>query len=234
MIFLLTFLEGVATFISPCILPLLPVYVAYFAGGVGAQIETEQSSASNASQLRQKVAGVLGFIVGFTIVFCALGAAAAMLGGFFVQNQRTLEVVCGIVMILFGLSYLGVIPMRIFSGRGMNARSASRGFAPSLLFGMAFAVAWTPCVGVFLGSALTLAVTTGDVFHGTLLLAAYSLGLGVPLAIAAFAIDRLESTLNWVKRHYLIVDRVCGGLLLLVGALLMSGLLSVWMALFTS
>ncbi|WP_454945909.1 cytochrome c biogenesis CcdA family protein [Cryptobacterium curtum] len=236
--YLLTFLEGIVTFVSPCLLPLLPVYVAYFAGGLpeaSGNAAASQLASTSASRIAgSKFKGALGFVAGFTVLFCALGAMAASLGGFFMQNRRALEVVCGLVIILFGFTYWGVIKTSIFTGRGARPKTLSQGFGPSFLFGMAFAVSWTPCVGAFLGSALSLAVTTGDMLTGASLLACYSLGLGVPFILSALLIDRLEGAFTWVKAHYGIINKVCGALLVLVGALLVSGLFSSWMGMFAA
>ena len=226
--YVITFLEGVITFISPCLLPLLPVYVAFFAGGVGeGGEETEEASAQ---RLRSTIVSALGFVVGFSLLFTAMGAFAGALGGFFQQHQTVLNVVCGVVVIIMGLSFMGVLKIPLLQRTArLDAQVTSRGFFPSVLFGCIFAIGWTPCVGAFLASALSLAATTGSATQGVLLLLSYSLGLGVPFFIAAVLIDRLENAFGWVKQHYTVINYVCGGLLVVVGVLMATGYLGVWL-----
>ena len=222
MTYLITFLEGVITFISPCLLPLLPVYVAYFAGG------TTQGTSSN---LRNTIISALGFVIGFTLVFTLMGAFAGSVGSFFTANQAVLNVVCGLVVIFFGLHFMGIIRIEALQKTlRPNMNRPPRGFISSALFGMVFAIGWTPCVGAFLGSALSLAASTGSTAQGVLLLLCYSLGLGVPFVLTAVLIDRLEEAFTWVKQHYTLVNRVCGVLLIIVGILMASGQMSRWLS----
>ncbi len=249
--YLITLLEGIVTFVSPCLLPLLPVYVAYFAGGAediksaGAQAGAASTASApltsddaggmdasaSAVRLRRTLRCALGFVLGFTVVFCALGAFAGALGGVFSQHQGILNAVCGIVVIVFGLNYAGILKIpalnRVLSPKSSNV---PRGFWSSILFGMVFSIGWTPCVGAFLGSALTLAATTGSTFQGIALLVCYSLGLGIPFVLTAVLIDRLEGAFTWVKQHYDVINKVCGALLIAVGALMATGYLGLWMA----
>ena len=222
MTYLITFLEGVITFISPCLLPLLPVYVAYFAGG------TTQGTSSD---LRNTIISALGFVIGFTLVFTLMGAFAGSVGSFFTANQAVLNVVCGLVVIFFGLHFMGIIRIEALQKTlRPNMNRPPRGFISSALFGMVFAIGWTPCVGAFLGSALSLAASTGSAAQGVLLLLCYSLGLGVPFVLTAVLIDRLEEAFTWVKQHYTLVNRVCGVLLIIVGILMASGQMSRWLS----
>lgn len=210
--YLISFLEGIITFISPCLLPMLPIYVSYFAGG--------QRS------VRKTLTGALGFVLGFTLVFVAMGALAGTVGGFLKSHQTAVNIVSGVVVILFGLNFLGVLRLRIFRG-GMTGGTAVRtpGFFSSVLFGLIFSLGWTPCVGAFLGSALLLASQQGSVWTGVWMLLAYSLGLGVPFVASALLIDQLKSAFDWIKRHYEIINRVSGGFLVLIGVLMATGLL---------
>ena len=226
MTYLITFLEGVITFISPCLLPLLPVYVAYFAGGVGAG-----EASSTPSSLRNTFVSALGFVLGFTLLFTLMGAFAGSVGSFFTANQAVLNVVCGLVVIFFGLHFLGIIRIDALQKTlRPNVNKPPRGFISSALFGMVFAIGWTPCVGAFLGSALSLAASTGSAAQGVLLLLCYSLGLGVPFVLTAVLIDRLEGAFTWVKQHYTVVNKVCGVLLIIVGILMASGQMSRWLS----
>lgn len=221
--YLVTFLEGIVTFISPCLLPMLPVYVAFFAGG---------SDGGARGGLRRTIICALGFIGGFTLLFTALGALAGTAGSALVEHQAALNALCGAIVVVLGLNYLGVFEIPVLK-RTLKPRTdvVPRNFASSFLFGMAFAVGWTPCVGAFLGSALSLAATTGQTAAGVGLLACYSLGLGFPFLIAAVLIDQLEGAFDWVKRHYDVIDRVCGALLVLIGLLMATGLLGSWLRL---
>lgn len=218
------FLEGVITFVSPCLLPLLPVYLAFFAGGAGG----EREDGSKAHTL----ARALGFVLGFCIPFTLMGAFAGAVGSLLVAWRRPLELICGLVVVALGLSYLGVLPAAPFAGAVRMGKGASRpGVIGAVAFGLAFAVAWTPCVGTFLASALSLAASSASALHGIAMLACYSVGLGVPFVLAALLVDQLEGAFAWVKGHYDVVNRVSGALLVVVGLLMACGLLGTWMSL---
>ena len=210
--YIISFLEGIITFLSPCLLPMLPIYISYFAGG---------GERSNKKTLKT----AFGFVVGFTIVFVAMGALAGTLGSFLTRYQTVVNIISGLIVIVFGLNYMGVFQLNFFKGVGASMERDSLDFFSALVFGMVFSVGWTPCVGVFLGSALMLASQQGHVLEGMLMLLAYSLGLGVPFPFSAVLIDRLKGAFNWVKTHYRQVNLVCGGLLVIVGALMATGLL---------
>lgn len=210
--YIISFLEGIITFLSPCLLPMLPIYISYFAGG---------GERSNKKTLKT----AFGFVVGFTIVFVAMGALAGTLGSFLTRYQTVVNIISGLIVIVFGLNYMGVFQLNFFKGVGASMERDSLDFFSALVFGMVFSVGWTPCVGVFLGSALMLASQQGHVLEGMLMLLAYSLGLGVPFLFSAVLIDRLKGAFNWVKAHYRQVNLVCGGLLVIVGVLMATGLL---------
>ena len=224
----ITFLEGIVTFVSPCLLPMLPLYVAYFAGDAA-------TAGSPATGLRHTVVNALGFVLGFTLLFACMGAFAGGAGSLFVDNERVLEVFGGVVVIVLGLNYLGVLRIPLLQ-RTLKPKTdiVPRGFLSSCVFGMAFAIGWTPCVGAFLGSALALAASQANMLKGMLLLVCYSLGLGVPLTISAVLIGQLEGAFTWVKAHYNIIDRVCGILLVLIGALMATGMLGLWLRLLSA
>lgn len=220
---LLTFLEGIITFVSPCILPMLPIYLAYFAGDAGAEDE---------GRTRRTIICALGFVLGFGMLFTLLGAFAGTLGSFLVRYQRVLDVVCGAVVVLLGLNYLGVLRIGVLERTGgVQTRVRPKTFASSVAFGMVFGLSWTPCVGTFLASALSLAAASGSTMAGVGLLACYSLGLGVPFIISAVLIEQLEGAFAWVKTHYAVIDRVCGVLLVAVGVLMATGQLGLWLRL---
>jgi len=226
---LATFLEGVATFVSPCLLPLLPVYLAYFAGtSVGQGGDAGQES-------RNALVGACAFVLGFGCVFTLLGAFAGTLGRLLLVHRRLLDLVCGAFVTLMGLNMMGVVRIGALERAwGPQAAPAAGGVVGPLLFGMVFAVGWSPCVGPFLASALSLAAASGSAMRGVELLVCYSLGLGVPFVLAAVLIDRLEGAFAWVKGHYGLVNRACGLLLVVVGVLMAIGRLGTWMALFSA
>ena len=209
--YVISFLEGIITFISPCLLPMLPIYISYFAGG------GERST-------KKTLTGALGFVLGFTIIFVAMGALAGTVGSFLKKYQTIVNVVSGLIVILFGLNFMGILKLNLFRG-GAQMQVTPNGFFSSVLFGMIFSVGWTPCVGAFLGSALMLASQQGHVLEGMLMLLVYSLGLGIPFLVSALLIDKLKSAFNWIKSHYNIVNTVCGALLIIVGVMMATGTL---------
>ena len=211
--YFITFLEGIITFISPCLLPMLPIYVSYFAGG---QERTIGKTLKNA----------LGFVAGFTTIFVALGALAGTLGSFLLQYRTVVNIVTGLIVVFFGLNFLGVFRWTLFHGSKRSVDKSNLNFFSSYLFGVVFSIGWTPCVGAFLGSALTMAAQQGQVLQGTLMLLVYSLGLGIPFVLSAVLIDKLKSTFQFIKRNYKIINFVSGILLIVVGILMMSGLLN--------
>ena len=215
--YLISFLEGILTFISPCLLPMLPVYITYFAGG------GERST-------RKTLSGAGGFVMGFTLVFVAMGALAGTLGSLLKQHQTAVNIVSGLIVIVFGLSYLGLFRLNLFKGSG-RALKSTLGFWSALLFGMVFSLGWTPCVGAFLGSALMLASQQGHVWEGMGMLLCYSLGLGIPFLLSAVLIDYLKSAFGWIKSHYGIINKICGGLLIFIGILMATGTLGRLLAL---
>ena len=210
--YVISFLEGIVTFISPCLLPMLPIYISYFAGG------GERSTG-------RTLKCALGFVAGFTAVFMAMGALAGTLGSFLREYQTVVNIVSGLVVIFFGLNFLGVLKLNLFRGGQRSVDTVNMGFFSALVFGAIFSVGWTPCVGAFLGSALMLASQQGHVLEGMLMLLAYSLGLGIPFGLSAVLIDYLKSAFAWIKRHYTVINAVSGGLLVVIGILMATGTL---------
>lgn len=208
--YVIAFLEGIITFISPCLLPMLPIYISYFAGG------GERSG-------WKTLKGALGFVTGFTAVFVALGALAGTVGSFLREYQTGVNIVSGLVVVLFGLSFLGVFQLKLFRGSRRSMNTENMGFFAAVLFGMIFSVGWTPCVGAFLGSALMLASQQAHVLEGMGMLLAYSLGLGIPFVLSAVLIDYLKTAFNWIKKNYHVINVISGLLLVLIGILMMTG-----------
>ena len=212
MSYVIAFLEGIITFISPCLLPMLPIYISYFAGG------GERSTGKT-------LKGALGFVTGFTVIFVILGALAGTVGSFLREYQTAVNIVSGAIVIVFGLNFLGVFKLNLFRGSHRSVNTDNMGFFSALLFGMIFSVGWTPCVGAFLGSALMLASQQGHVMEGMLMLLAYSLGLGIPFILSAVLIDYLKTAFNWIKKNYKVINIISGSLLVLIGILMASGML---------
>lgn len=210
--YLIAFLEGIITFISPCLLPMLPIYVSYFAG-------------SETSSTRKTLTRAVGFVMGFTLVFVAMGALAGTVGGFLKSHQTAVNLVSGGIVILFGLHFLGLFELDFFRGSNKNVNTENLSFFSAMLFGMIFSLGWTPCVGAFLGSALMMASQQGQMLSGMLMLLVYSLGLGVPFLLSAVLIDQLKTTFDWIKRHYTLINRISGGFLIFVGILMATGML---------
>ena len=209
--YLISFFEGILTFISPCLLPMLPVYISYFAGG-------QQNS-------KKTLTNALGFILGFTLLFTAMGALAGTVGSFLSRYQTAVNILSGLIVVFFGLNFMGIIKLNLFRGSA-GLQTGNLGFFSSLVFGMVFSIGWTPCVGAFLGSALMLASQQGHVLEGTLMLLTYSLGLGIPFLLSAVLLDQLKGAFNFIKRHYTVINYICGGLLVLMGILMATGILN--------
>ena len=211
--YMIAFLEGIITFISPCLLPMLPIYISYFVGG------GERSTSKT-------LKGALGFVTGFTVVFVALGALAGTVGSFLREYQTVVNIISGLIVIFFGLTFLGVFKLSLFKGSKWSVKTENMGFFSALLFGVVFSIGWTPCVGAFLGSALMLAAQQAHMVEGMLMLLAYSLGLGIPFVLSAVLIDYLKSAFNWIKKNYKVINTVSGCLLVLIGILMATGTLS--------
>lgn len=221
--YVISFLEGMITFISPCLLPMLPIYISYFAGN---QSETPHKG--------RALKNALGFVCSFTVVFMLLGAFAGSIGLLLRRHTALVNLITGSIVVLFGLNFLGLIRIDFLNRtRQKNIRIKELKFFSSVLFGMVFSIGWTPCVGAFLGSALMLASQQGSAGQGLFMLLCYSMGLGIPFVISAILIDQLTSTFGWVKTHYHIINWVSGSLLILVGLLMMTGLMGRFLALLT-
>lgn len=198
--FVWTFVEGVVSFASPCVLPLLPAYVAYFAAENRGPARTASRAAA--------------FVFGFSLVFVALGVFAGTLGAALAAHRAAVTVVSGALMIALGLSFLGVFRLPL---KGLGAREVGRGHWAAFAFGVLYAANLTPCVGAFLGAALTQAAAEGGALRGALMLLAYAAGLGAPFVASALLLDRLNAVFAWVKRHYDVVNALSAAFLVALG-----------------
>ncbi len=212
--YIITFLEGIVSFISPCMLPMLPVYISYFAG----------QSKDETGKRPKMIFKVIAFVVGFTVVFTALGLFSGTLGRLLSRYQTVVNIVSGIIVILFGLSYLGVFRIPFF--KGMNKGYKITGIASAFLFGAIYSISLTPCVGAFLGSALMLASSAGGALKGATLLLTYSLGLGIPFIFSAVLLEKLSGAFTFIKKHYKIINLISGIALIVIGILMAFGLLN--------
>ena len=210
--YIISFLEGIITFISPCLLPMIPIYLTYFAG-------------SGERTTKKTVTGALGFVSGFTLVFVTMGALAGSIGSLFTKHQNIVNIVCGLIVIFFGLNFMGVFKINLFKGMQKSVNTDNMNFFSAVLFGIVFSLGWTPCVGAFLGSALMMASREGQALQGILMLLCYSLGLGIPFILSAVLIDSLKGAFTFIKKHYKIINFVSGCLLILVGILMATGTL---------
>ena len=217
--YLILFLEGIITFISPCLLPMLPLYISYFAGGEGNRKKTLISA--------------VGFVSGFTVVFMLLGALAGTVGSLLREYENVVNVVSGSLIIFFGLSFLGVFRFSVFKGKSRVLNTENMSFLKSVLFGIIFSVGWTPCVGAFLASALVMASHNGQTLQGIFMLFMYSLGLGIPFIASALLIDSLKSTFGFIKRNYRFINLASGVFLILLGILMALGIFNRFLSIFS-
>lgn len=221
--YIILFLEGIITFISPCLLPMLPIYLSYFAGGRSYKAETGKV-----------LRNAIGFVLGFTIVFVLLGAFAGSIGLLLKKYTTAVNIVTGFIVIVFGLNFLGILKIGFLNAiHRKDTEIKELGFFSAILFGFVFSIGWTPCVGAFLGSALMLASAQGSTMQGIVMLLCYSMGLGIPFVASALLIDRLKSTFTWIKAHYKVINIISGGLLIIVGILMMTGLMGYFLSLLT-
>lgn len=229
------FFAGILSFLSPCVLPLIPAYLSFMTGLTTAEISGVTSGgdtdaeAARSIPLADVMIPALLFVAGFSLIFIALGASASVLGHFLREYRDVVDKIAGILVFAFGFFMLGIVKLPWLYGEARfdmgRARNFGRGAA--LVMGMAFAAGWTPCVGPILGSILALAGTSGSVAQGALLLLAYSLGLGLPFLAVALLFGRVGPVLRWLNRHSLIINRIAGVLLMVVGVLIFTGKLGV-------
>ncbi|MGC1502836.1 MAG: cytochrome c biogenesis protein CcdA [Sulfitobacter sp.] len=215
---LISLIAGVVSFLSPCVLPIVPPYLAYMSG-----VSLNDMSTQDAGR-RKAVIAALFFVMGLSTVFLILGFTASAFGAFFLQNQVLFAQVSGVVIIVFGLHFLGVfrIPFLDQEAR-LDAGDKGGSSFGAYVLGLAFAFGWTPCIGPQLGAILSLAASEASLAKGTLLLGVYAAGLGIPFLLAAMFITRAMGVMNRLKRHMKTIERVMGGLLVVVGVMMVTG-----------
>ena len=266
--YLLTFLEGLASFISPCMLPMIPLYLSYFAGedetdeqepktpsavdkteslakttlqtvteetetsvneekseGTKKPLVFERTDANKKASNKKHLVIVrsLFFVIGFTLMFVMFGGLAGLISSYINKYKTVINIVAGAIVIVFGLSYIGLFGLPFF--KGLKKSYKVDGAWSAFLFGIVFAVGVGPCTGAFLGSALALASTSGTVAKGLLLLLFYSMGIGIPFIITAVLTDKTKRLFGFIKRHFKAVKIVSGSLLVVMGVLMAAGIM---------
>jgi cytochrome c-type biogenesis protein len=222
---LAAFGAGLLSFISPCVLPLIPGYLSFISGlsldemrGAAPRAAAVTSPAGARTRI---LLSSLAFILGFSLVFISLGATASAVGQFMMQRLPLLSRIAGIVIILFGLHTMGVLRIEwLYQEKRLHAQTKPAGFIGAMLVGVAFAFGWTPCIGPILAGIFAIAASRDSVGDGVQLLAIYSLGLGVPFFAAALAIDRFYGAMARIRKHYHAIELVSGGLLVAIGLLI--------------
>jgi cytochrome c-type biogenesis protein len=216
-------LAGLISFLSPCVLPLVPPYIVYL---TGATIEHVANADAALDRRRAVMMSALLFVLGFSTVFVALGASASLIGGWLRMWSLQLSIAAGIAIIIMGLHFLGLTRIGFLMREGRLAMPKPMGLWGSYAMGLAFAFGWTPCIGPILAAILAVAASEATVAKGAGLLAVYSAGLGIPFLVAAFAIEEITPLLAKLRRHLATVERVMGVLMVLTGIGFLTGTVS--------
>src|SRR3954468_8811774 len=222
-------IAGLVSFLSPCVLPLVPPYLIYL---TGATIEHVANDETVSASKRAVMIGALMFVLGFSTVFVALGASASLIGGLVRAWSAELSIVAGIVIILMGLHFLGLTRIGLLMREGRLAMAKPVGLWGAYAMGLAFAFGWTPCIGPILAAILSVAAAEATVAKGAALLAVYSAGLGIPFLIAAFMVEQFSTLLLRMKRHLASVERAMGVLMVITGIGFLTGSvtsISIWL-----
>ncbi len=215
------FFAGVVSFVSPCVLPLIPGYLSFISG---VSVDELENITVRRRLLGKVISNSLLFILGFSVVFVVLGASATALGGYFLSHQALIFKIAGVVVVLFGLVMAGVLKIGFLSGeKRFFFRNKKFGLAGSILVGMAFGFGWTPCIGPVLGSILSLASVQESVGQGVILLSAYSIGLGIPFLAAGIAINAFYAFSKAIRKYFQILEIISGKLLVILGIMMFTG-----------
>jgi cytochrome c-type biogenesis protein len=228
---ILAFAAGVVSFASPCVLPLAPGYLSYVTGLTGAEIAGEERGGTTTVLVKSRVLlGSVLFVLGFSVVFVSYGLLFGSLGSLLLEYQAIISRILGVIVIVMGLAFMGVIPGMQREWRMHRMPSYSVWGAPVL--GVLFGLGWTPCIGPALTAVQSLAFTEASAARGALLSLVYCLGLGLPFILLGLLFRQAAGTLAWVRRHYALIMRIGGGLLVAIGLLLVSGVwdsITIWM-----
>jgi cytochrome c-type biogenesis protein len=216
---------GILSFISPCVLPLIPGYLSFVSG---VSLDEMRADAAPASSRRQVLATSLAFVLGFSLVFIALGASATAIGRFIFDRQPLLSKIAGALIVIFGLHTMGVFRIAMLeTEKRVHAQRKPAGLFGAVLVGIAFAFGWTPCIGPILAGILAVAASKETVGQGVLLLAVYSLGLGIPFLLTSVAINRFFAVTARIRRHYHKIEIASGALLVAIGLLIFTNQLTI-------
>ncbi len=219
------FAAGLLSFLSPCVLPLVPPYLCFIGGLTLDQLAEDQAAGGAAA--RRVFVAALAFVLGFTTVFVALGATASAIGQVVAENFRLLGQIAGVIIIVLGLHFLGLLRIPfLYREARFQVESRPAGLLGAYVVGLAFAFGWTPCVGPVLAAILFVAGAEGSVIEGSTLLTAYALGIGLPFLGAALAARPFMAFMTRFRRHLGVVEKVMGGLLVLTGVLFLTGTMS--------
>lgn len=203
--YIFTFLEGIASFISPCLLPMVPIYISYFIG-------------EDNKKTSKAVVNAIGFVLGFTMVFLILSVFASKFGNLVLEKIRYIKILFGILIIILGFNYMGILKFNFLNKtKGIKFNTNNFNFFKAILFGILFSISWTPCIGAFLSSALMLIATNQNTVKGIILMLIYSLGIGIPFIISVILIEKLKTMFNFIKKNYNIIKIVSGIILILMG-----------------
>lgn len=203
--YLFTFIEGIASFISPCLLPMIPIYISYFAG-------------KDEKKVSKTLINAIGFVLGFTTIFILLSIFASQLGMIISENIKYIKIFFGIVIIILGLNYMEILKIGFLNKTKMQkVNTENLNFIKSFIFGFLFSISWTPCIGTFLSSALLMVASQQQMVKGILLMLVYSVGLGIPFIISAVLIEKLKEVFNFIKKNYNIIKKISGIILILMG-----------------
>jgi cytochrome c-type biogenesis protein len=222
-------IAGVLSFLSPCVLPLVPPYMIYLTGATIGQVANDETAAASK---RAVMISALLFVLGFSTVFVGLGATASFIGAFIRAWSAQLSILAGVVIMVMGLHFLGLTRIGFLMREGRMSMSKPVGFLGAYAMGLAFAFGWTPCIGPILAAILSLAAAESTVAKGAGLLAIYSAGLGIPFLLAAFMIERFSVVFQRMKRHLETVERAMGVLLVITGICFLTGsvsAVSIWL-----
>ncbi len=201
--YIITFIEGLASFISPCILPVIPIYISYFGGQ---------------NNSKKVIINSLGFVTGFSLIFILLGVFAGSFGYLIHEYSVYINIVLGVFLVIIGLNYVGIVMLKFLNKtKEINHIKKDLTILSAIIFGIIFSLSWTPCVGAFLSSALIIASTTGSVLKGAVLLLLYSLGLAIPFVLTAIFLEKIKKTFNFIKNNYNIINKLAGSILIFSG-----------------
>ncbi len=223
--FVLVFLEGLLAFISPCILPMLPVYFLYLSGkSTDEPLESSAGKETVRTKKGKLVVNTVFFVLGFTIVFLMLGATSTAIGQTLTSHKVILEKIAGAVIILLGIHMTGLIKIPFLNqDHRMNPLRRKASLLSSLMLGVAFSLGWSPCLGPFLGSALLLSGQSSTLLEGMILLLVFSLGLAIPFLLASILFEELTVVFVWIKKHMNLIKIISGSLLIVLGLLMLFG-----------